>query len=33
MMKNEQCELCGSENLIDYPHMGINCEDCNPKRL
>ena len=25
-----KCDVCGSEDIIEVPHMGINCNDCNP---
>ena len=24
------CDVCGSENIIEAPHMGRNCNDCHP---
>ena len=24
------CDVCGSENLTEAPHMGLNCNDCHP---
>jgi len=24
------CDVCGSHDLIEAPHMGINCNRCNP---
>jgi hypothetical protein len=24
------CDVCGSENIIEAPHMGTNCNDCHP---
>jgi hypothetical protein len=24
------CDVCGSENLTEAPHMGRNCNDCHP---
>jgi len=28
--KPEVCDVCGSEDIIDAPHMGRNCNWCNP---
>lgn len=25
-----QCEVCGSSDVIEGPHMGKNCNNCNP---
>ena len=24
------CDLCGSDDVIEAPHMGRNCNRCNP---
>lgn len=24
------CDVCGSEDVIDVPHMGRNCNSCHP---
>jgi len=24
------CDVCGSSNITDAPHMGRNCNDCHP---
>lgn len=24
------CDVCGSNDIKEYPHMGINCNCCNP---
>lgn len=24
------CDICGSSNIIEAPHMGMNCNDCHP---
>ena len=28
--KPDVCDVCGSEDIIDVPHMGRNCNWCNP---
>lgn len=28
--KQIKCDVCGSEDIIEAPHMGRNCSDCNP---
>lgn len=25
-----KCDVCGSTNVIEAPHMGRNCNDCHP---
>lgn len=27
---SKHCDVCGSNKLVEYPSMGINCENCNP---
>lgn len=24
------CDVCGSSDVIEAPHMGLNCNTCNP---
>lgn len=26
----KECSVCGGSNLVEFPTMGFNCEDCNP---
>jgi len=28
--KKKKCDVCGSANLTEAPHMGLNCNTCNP---
>jgi len=28
--KSTLCDVCGSNDIIEAPHMGINCNRCNP---
>lgn len=30
IMKKEVCEVCGSDDIIEAPSMGTNCNCCNP---
>lgn len=32
VVRSEQlvCDVCGSDNVIEAPHMGKNCNRCNP---
>jgi hypothetical protein len=32
VIKNEVavCDVCGSDDIIEAPHMGRNCNSCNP---
>lgn len=27
---NQVCDVCGSDDVIDAPHMGKNCNRCHP---
>jgi len=24
------CDVCGSDDIVEYPHVGFNCYTCNP---
>jgi len=26
----DSCDICGSDDIIDAPHMGRNCNTCHP---
>ncbi len=26
----ERCDVCGSTDVMEVPHMGMNCNDCHP---
>jgi hypothetical protein len=28
--KGTLCDVCGSDDIIEAPSMGINCNSCNP---
>jgi hypothetical protein len=28
--EKEVCEVCGSDDIIEAPSMGTNCNCCNP---
>ena len=30
LAKRKTCDVCGSEDITEAPHMGLNCNDCNP---
>jgi len=30
IIPKKTCDNCGSKNTKEYPHLGDNCEDCNP---
>lgn len=27
---SKHCDVCGSTKLVEYPAMGVNCENCHP---
>ena len=29
-LKHLVCDVCGSEDVIEAPHMGRNCNTCHP---
>jgi transcriptional regulator with XRE-family HTH domain len=30
VVQTPACDVCGSRDVIEAPHMGRNCNDCNP---
>jgi hypothetical protein len=28
--KQQSCDVCGSDDVIEAPHMGRNCNSCHP---
>ena len=26
----QTCDVCGSENIIEAPSIGVNCNSCHP---